>query len=349
MVIKKIVKRIASTILAVAITATTITGTFASAAIDPNPISTTPTNISFSFTEGHISATSVRNVYGVRAAGASLTQYTKLTHTQDFWIIHPNNQTYSNLCINPNATVNSGAQPYYAYQVTSGSMEANSSYWENLDDNVKYTIGLIMHYGYPNGNKGGFAMGGGQDSHGAACFEATQMLVWEAVSGMRVLPSDYKNRRDSASGFYHSYASTQWHYTDGKKDYQYSPLIDFFTKSGDASLTQNTINYYKYLVEKIAHHIDIPEIPELARGTVVPANYGEFLAVLGDNKREAEVVAPYSTIVKAVKDEQGSSKGGAMTVVVNIQTKNGLRTLGQVSIDEINDIIDSTGTVPIRI
>lgn len=96
-------------------------------------------------------------------------------------------------------------------------------------------------------------------------------------------------------------------------------------------------------------HIDIPEIPELARGTVVPANYGEFLAVLGDNKREAEVVAPYSTIVQAVKDAQGGSKGGAMTVVVNIQTKNGLRTLGQVSIDEINDIIDSTGVIPIRL
>ncbi|MBO5576775.1 MAG: Cys-Gln thioester bond-forming surface protein [Ruminococcus sp.] len=257
MVIKKIVKRIASTILAVAITATTITGTFASAAIDPNPISTTPTNISFSFTEGHISATSVRNVYGVRAAGASLTQYTKLTHTQDFWIIHPNNQTYSNLCINPNTTVNAGTQPYYAYQVTSGSMEANSSYWGSLAPNVKKTIGLIMHYGYPNGNKGGFAMGGGQDSHGAACFEATQMLVWEAVSGMRVLPSDYDDR-DRASGFYHSYASTQWHYTNGKADYKYSPLIDFFTKS-DATMVQNTINYYKWLVDKIAHHIDIPE------------------------------------------------------------------------------------------
>lgn len=96
-------------------------------------------------------------------------------------------------------------------------------------------------------------------------------------------------------------------------------------------------------------HVSIPQIPELARGTVVPANYGEFLAVLGDNKREAEVVAPYSTIVKAVRDAQGSAKGGAMTVVVNIQTKNGLRTLGQVSIDEINDIIDSTGNIPIRI
>lgn len=96
-------------------------------------------------------------------------------------------------------------------------------------------------------------------------------------------------------------------------------------------------------------HVSIPQIPELARGTVVPANYGEFLAILGDNKREAEVVAPYSTIVKAVRDAQGSAKGGAMTVVVNIQTKNGLRTLGQVSIDEINDIIDSTGNIPIRI
>lgn len=33
-------------------------------------------------------------------------------------------------------------------------------------------------------------------------------------------------------------------------------------------------------------NIDIPEIPHLTQGTVVPANYGNFLAVLGDNKRE---------------------------------------------------------------
>ena len=45
---------------------------------------------------------------------------------------------------------------------------------------------------------------------------------------------------------------------------------------------------------------DIPQIPRLAQGTVVPANYGEFLAVLGDNKREAEVVSPLSTIEEAV-------------------------------------------------
>lgn len=49
-------------------------------------------------------------------------------------------------------------------------------------------------------------------------------------------------------------------------------------------------------------NIDIPEIPHLAKGTVVPANYGNFLAVLGDNKRETEVVSPLSTIKKAVRE-----------------------------------------------
>lgn len=47
-------------------------------------------------------------------------------------------------------------------------------------------------------------------------------------------------------------------------------------------------------------HISIPEIPHLARGTVIPANYGEFTAILGDNKREAEVVSPLSVIRQAV-------------------------------------------------
>ena len=52
-------------------------------------------------------------------------------------------------------------------------------------------------------------------------------------------------------------------------------------------------------------HIDlsavhIPSIPYLAQGTVIPANYGNFLAMLGDNKREAEVVSPVSTMKQAM-------------------------------------------------
>lgn len=48
--------------------------------------------------------------------------------------------------------------------------------------------------------------------------------------------------------------------------------------------------------------IDVPQIPKLATGTVVPANYGEFMAVLGDNKREPEVVSPLSTMKQAMRE-----------------------------------------------
>lgn len=44
------------------------------------------------------------------------------------------------------------------------------------------------------------------------------------------------------------------------------------------------------------------KIPMLASGTVVPANNGEFLAMLGDNKRETEVVSPLSTMKQAVRE-----------------------------------------------
>ena len=54
-------------------------------------------------------------------------------------------------------------------------------------------------------------------------------------------------------------------------------------------------------------HITPPQIPYLATGTVVPANYGEFTAILGDNKREPEVVSPLSTIKQAVLEALAES------------------------------------------
>ena len=56
-----------------------------------------------------------------------------------------------------------------------------------------------------------------------------------------------------------------------------------------------------------------PLIPKLATGTVVPANYGEFLAILGDNKKEREYVAPESAMKQSFKDainEMGGVSGG---------------------------------------
>lgn len=65
-------------------------------------------------------------------------------------------------------------------------------------------------------------------------------------------------------------------------------------------------------------NISIPEIPKLAQGTVVPANYGEFMAILGDNRRETEVVSPLSTIEKAVLNAMQKSGGNfPKEIVVN--------------------------------
>mgnify|MGYP004498350493 FL=1 len=60
-----------------------------------------------------------------------------------------------------------------------------------------------------------------------------------------------------------------------------------------------------------------PLIPKLATGTVVPANYGNFLATLGDNKREPEVVSPLSTMKQAFKEAMSESNfGGNQPIVI---------------------------------
>lgn len=55
-------------------------------------------------------------------------------------------------------------------------------------------------------------------------------------------------------------------------------------------------------------------IPKLATGTVVPANYGEFAAILGDNKRETEVVSPLSTMKQALIEALQETGGQNITI-----------------------------------
>ena len=50
--------------------------------------------------------------------------------------------------------------------------------------------------------------------------------------------------------------------------------------------------------------------PGLAYGGLVPPG-DPFLAVLGDNNREVEVVSPYSTIKRAVGEELDARGGGS--------------------------------------
>ena len=87
--------------------------------------------------------------------------------------------------------------------------------------------------------------------------------------------------------------------------------------SVSASIGKSTkTSYYKYPT------FDNIVIPRLATGTVVPANYGEFLAVLGDNKREAEVVSPISTIkqalIEAMAEIGSTGDSGDINLTVNL-------------------------------
>ena len=61
-----------------------------------------------------------------------------------------------------------------------------------------------------------------------------------------------------------------------------------------------------------------PLIPKLAQGTVVPPNK-EFMAILGDNTKEHEIVSPVSTMKQAFMEamiEMGGNFGGGNTEVI---------------------------------
>lgn len=77
--------------------------------------------------------------------------------------------------------------------------------------------------------------------------------------------------------------------------------------------------------------ITAPQIPYLAKGTVVPRNAGEFAAILGDNKRETEVVSPLSTMKQAMMEalrESGSNGGNSpQYITLNIDGHEFIRWL----------------------
>ncbi|MDE6673024.1 MAG: hypothetical protein K2K16_12650 [Ruminococcus sp.] len=80
--------------------------------------------------------------------------------------------------------------------------------------------------------------------------------------------------------------------------------------------------------------IDVPQIPYLAQGTVVPANYGNFLAVLGDNKRETEVVSPLSTIEQAVTNAMRKNSTGNGEIHIHVDLDG--REIGRVAVRAVN-------------
>lgn len=66
---------------------------------------------------------------------------------------------------------------------------------------------------------------------------------------------------------------------------------------------------------QMQHQYNTSSIPGLAEGGVVPPN-SPFLAVLGDNRRETEIVAPYSTIKQATSEAIAERGGGGTTTII---------------------------------
>lgn len=80
-------------------------------------------------------------------------------------------------------------------------------------------------------------------------------------------------------------------------------------------------------------------IPRLAQGAVIPPNR-EFLAVLGDNKQETEVVSPLSTIEQALENVM-SRMGSASPQQINLVVDG--KVLAKVIVPKINDMTRQAG------
>ena len=81
-------------------------------------------------------------------------------------------------------------------------------------------------------------------------------------------------------------------------------------------------------------------VPRLATGAVVPPNR-EFMAVLGDNKTETEVVSPLSTMKRAMIEalrESGSGTGGETVVVLELDGREFGRAVYNANRKESNRI-----------
>lgn len=90
-----------------------------------------------------------------------------------------------------------------------------------------------------------------------------------------------------------------------------------FSSSSGSSARSATASISSYAATTSAYDSLSYNVPQLATGTVVPPNAGKFLAMLGDNNRDYEVVSPVETMKQAFKDvitELGGLNNGGQTV-----------------------------------
>lgn len=99
--------------------------------------------------------------------------------------------------------------------------------------------------------------------------------------------------------------------------------------------------------KRFGFNLPTVSIPRLATGTVVPRNYGEYTAILGDNKREPEVVSPLSTMKQAVKEVLSELGDNTRPISISIYTTLDGRVVGQSAIEYHNGVVRRTGKTPL--
>lgn len=90
--------------------------------------------------------------------------------------------------------------------------------------------------------------------------------------------------------------------------------------SRSGSSRPNTASAYQNANRAVSYASAPFRMPRLATGTVVPPRAGEFAAILGDNKRETEVVSPLSTMKHALKEalEESGAIGGGRDIHIDL-------------------------------
>ncbi|MCH5297806.1 MAG: hypothetical protein J1E85_09060, partial [Ruminococcus sp.] len=154
-------------------------------------------------------------------------------------------------------------------------------------------------------------------------FEDTFGSAWNKVKGIFSDKDGISNIQKSVE---EAFKNTLNNFIDGINDIIANP----FDALNSAFNNIRNVDFFGAKVFEWLPVITTPRIPKLATGTVVPANYGEFLAVLGDNKREAEVVSPISAMKQAMSEvlaEFGGAGNGDITLTVNLDGREIYRSV----------------------
>lgn len=142
------------------------------------------------------------------------------------------------LCLRPSVF---GGTGYNTQQMT-------TTYWKNLDNDLKTAIARVMYYGYP------YACGGGKnDAQKAGYYNATQMIIWEMVLGYRSWDGTMQRRTNGINLCTEVYNVARGSYTwnayreiNGKLKEHFEPMEEAATTAKNAAKSPNILMTYDF-------------------------------------------------------------------------------------------------------